>query len=402
MDNITSDVINTVAIKLKTGIAKSKETSDLETMITNALNSHLVTPKEVYDVYVANSGTVDFYNKIYLENMNNDGFNFYDTALEIIFNYIENNLDPLETKICLALKESSQFQNSLKYVAARIADSLSIYQKDDNLDKDYFIQLVKEKLSYINLAEETTTYESFEEYYEYAIQELGIELFGNGYDQEDEAILYLLPVDKVVKWDRGIISTDEIDVPFSKVENKAAEIKASVLPNAEKKIYEYLCEKIPEAIALYPGPFSMIPLRMYQQGVFEPEIQEFISRYAYLLLLWYFADKGIDEDNNLENFSEYLNDQLTINDIEEEILSYCRGKMRTVESEATTSLVYDLYNLDKVKNPDAEIGRWKWAVEKYTGFGYDPNIMKLFVDYAMGNTGVVDSIYELLVDKVYL
>lgn len=402
MDNITSDVINTVAIKLKTGIAKSKETSDLETMITNALNSHLVTPKEVYDVYVANSGTVDFYNKIYLENMNNDGFNFYDTALEIIFNYIENNLDPLETKICLALKESGQFQNSLKYVAARIADSLSIYQKDDNLDKDYFIQLVKEKLSYINLAEETTTYESFEEYYEYAIQELGIELFGNGYDQEDEAILYLLPVDKVVKWDRGIISTDEIDVPFSKVENKAAEIKASVLPNAEKKIYEYLCEKIPEAIALYPGSFSMVPLRMYQQGVFEPEIQEFISRYAYLLLLWYFADKGIDEDNNLENFSEYLNDQLTINDIEEEILSYCRGKMRTVESEATTSLVYDLYNLDKVKNPDAEIGRWKWAVEKYTGFGYDPNIMKLFVDYAMGNTGVVDSIYELLVDKVYL
>lgn len=402
MDNITNDVINTVAIKLKTGIAKSKETSDLETMITNALNSHLVTPKEVYDVYVANSGTVDFYNKIYLENMNNDGFNFYDTALEIIFNYIENNLDPLETKICLALKESSQFQNSLKYVAARIADSLSIYQKDDNLNKDYFIQLVKEKLSHINLAEETTIYESFEEYYEYAIQELGIELFGNGYDQEDEAILYLLPVDKVVKWDRGIISTDEIDVPFSKVENKAAEIKASVLPNAEKKIYEYLCEKIPEAIALYPGPFSMIPLRMYQQGVFEPEIQEFISRYAYLLLLWYFADKGIDEDNNLENFSEYLNDQLTINDIEEEILSHCRGKMRTVESEATTSLVYDLYNLDKVKNPDAEIGRWKWAVEKHTGFGYDPNIMKLFVDYAMGNTGVVDSIYELLVDKVYL
>ena len=122
MDNITSDVINTVAIKLKTGIAKSKETSDLETMITNALNSHLVTPKEVYDVYVANSGTVDFYNKIYLENINNDGFNFYDTALEIIFNYIENNLDPLENKICLALKESSQFQNSLKYVAARIAD----------------------------------------------------------------------------------------------------------------------------------------------------------------------------------------------------------------------------------------------------------------------------------------
>lgn len=388
--------IKVAAYKLKYRIAHEKSISDLRKYILDGLNNNTVTPKEVYDISLMNGDIADFYNKIYFHDIKTENFNFREVSKKVISDFLENDLDSIETEVYYALKDIDEFQSALEICAVEFAELFSSYKDDETLTEDKLSQMIREKLNKYNVSNKLISHRSFTDYYDRMIENLADELFedGNyGFDTpRKDLILDSVSIEDLVKWDYMLISTDQIIDRVDGIKNEIAEIQVQFSDEVEQRIVEYIYDNLPTLISQLEEPLNSISLELYKSGRFNTKIQEYAEDKTEMVLLRFLDEEGLDNFSGLSNIDHTLIIYLPLTTVANDFIKK-NDELNNVINQSETALGYELYNLAKVHNPDTTISSWIGKIRENIWNNRDPFIVQLFAKYVSGDTSVLQEVY---------